>query len=233
MMALIKLSRSHWPLPFQLRLLKISANNVLKTVYFTSIVFTGIEACGRCRVINKFFKVGFLVLSTNQTFSLVQESSGHLPHGIFGSDNIHADGLFDECLSIRAPFFNGKYCTVFFKSTSINPQEIISVEDTNQTGVTELSNVLTLIHLLGLTSGSDRVEPQLSVADSGTSMLPSISFCLPSSCSAEDLGQSVAQQIGSYIFANNKSIVTVADPGYCFEDLRTPNSFDGAEITVM
>jgi hypothetical protein len=80
--------------------------------------------------------------------------------------------------------------------------------------------------------GTDRVDPKLSVADAYSHLLPSVSFCLPSSCSAEDLGQAVAELIGSYVIAN-KSIVTITDEQYCFKESNSPPALDGATITVM
>ncbi len=58
-------------------------------------------------------------------------------------------------------------------------------------------NLITIFQLLGLL-GPDRVDPKVSVADANTYLLPSTTFCLPSSCSAADLGQAVAELIGTY-----------------------------------
>ena len=162
----------------------------------------------------------------------MQESTGDLPPGLFGSNNIHADGLFDECLAVRAPGFNGQYCGVFFQPVAVDQSEILSpsesVDNENQD---ERSNFITVFQLLGFL-GPDRVQPKVSVADAYTYTLPSVSFCLPSSCSASDLGQAVAELIGSYVIANY-SLVTVTDEQYCFEESYDPPIFDGLEITVM
>jgi hypothetical protein len=80
--------------------------------------------------------------------------------------------------------------------------------------------------------GPDRVDPKVSVADANTYILPSTTFCLPSSCSAADLGQAVAELIGSYVIANY-SLVIVTDEQYCFKESNKPPTFDGATITVM
>jgi hypothetical protein len=47
-----------------------------------------------------------------------------------------------------------------------------------------------------------------------------------------DLGQAVAELIGSYVIANY-SLVTVTDEQYCFKESNKPPTFDGATITVM
>lgn len=157
----------------------------------------------------------------------MQESSAHLPPGLFGANNIHADGLFDECLAVRAPGFEGYYCSVFFMPKAVDETEILPPTEAN-----EKSNFITIFQLLGNLLGSDRIEPKWTVADSNTYIYPSTTFCLPSSCSAADLGKAVAELIGSYVIANN-SLVTVTDEQYCFKESNDPPPFDGVTITVM
>ena len=157
---------------------------------------------------------------------------------MYGGGNLHADGLFDECLAVRAPNFDGQYCTAYFKAAAVNESEILLTEwpssNDNSDDVQERSaNLVTLLQLLGLLSPNvERVEPKVETADVITYVFPSISFCLPSSCSAQDLGQAVAELIVSYIIANY-SIVTVTDERYCFKENKDPTSFDAPEITVM
>lgn len=158
----------------------------------------------------------------------MQESSGKVPLGLYGTGNFHADGLFDECLAVRAPGFTGQYCTTFFKVALVNQSEVLPTVNRETR-----RNLVTIFKLLGILISSDgRVEPKTAEADVITYAFPSISFCLPSSCSAQDLGQSVAHLIGGYIFGNY-SIVTVVDEQYCFKETDSPKDFDGAEITVM
>ncbi|XP_046461507.1 nose resistant to fluoxetine protein 6-like [Daphnia pulex] len=160
----------------------------------------------------------------------MQESSAKLPPGLFGSRNIHADGLFDECLAVRAPGFDGQYCSVYFQPVAVDQSEILPPRSFNENHEGR-RNFVTIFQLLGLL-GSDRVEPKVSVADASTYIYPSTTFCLPSSCSAADLGQAVAELIGSYVIANY-SIVTVTDEQYCFKENNDPPTFDGATITVI
>ncbi len=160
----------------------------------------------------------------------MQESTAKLPPGLFGSNNIHADGLFDECLAVQAPGFNGKYCSVFFKPTAVDQSEILPPGSFNHNRE-ERSNFITIFQLLGFL-GWDRVKPKVSVADANTYIYPSTTFCLPSSCSSADLGQAVAELIGTYVIANY-SLVTVTDELYCFAENNYPTTFDGATITVM
>lgn len=164
----------------------------------------------------------------NKQFIAVKESSGNLPIGIFGSGNFHADGLFDECLAIRPPEapYDGQYCTVFFRPERITtePEVLPSIDERD-------INLVTLFQLLGL-SATGQVEPKVSEADALSYAFPSISFCLPASCSAADLGYSIADLVGSFSIGNY-SIVTVADERYCFKADKEPIKYDAPEITVM
>lgn len=161
----------------------------------------------------------------------MQESSGQLPPGLFGALNFQADGLFDECKAVRAPVFNGQYCKVFFKNAPVNQTDIISRISPDEE-YDERSNFITIFQILGQLLGSDRVEPKMSGVGPYTFVLPSISFCLPSSCSADDLGKAVAQLVGSYVIANN-SIVTLTDEQYCFKDTDEKRILDGPDVTVI
>lgn len=165
------------------------------------------------------------------------ESTGQLPPGLFGDGNYHADGLFDECQAVRAPVFNGKYCSVYFKPELVDPSEIIppppaATPSYEEQGRGNFITIFQILGILGQVSGAGRVEPKLAGINSATYVLPSLSFCVPSSCSSADLGQAVAQLAGSYIIANY-SIVTVTDERYCFVDDADPPSFDGPDIAVM
>lgn len=157
----------------------------------------------------------------------MQESSAQLPPGLFGSNNIHADGLFDECLAVRAPGFDGQYCSVFFMTRAVDESEILPPTEVN-----EKSNFVTIFQILGNLLGTDRIEPKRAVANSNTYLYPSTTFCLPSSCTAADLGQAVAELIGIYVIGN-RSLVTVTDEQYCFKESNDPPPFDGVTITVM
>ncbi len=160
------------------------------------------------------------------------ESSGdYLPLGFFGgSGNLHSDGLFDECLAIRGPGeadFRGQYCSVFLSLTPVNESEIIPVRE----GKGSMVTIFQLINsLFGGVIGS--VEPKVANATVVTYAYPSTVFCLPSSCTAGDLGQAVAQLIGTNVIGNY-SILTITDENYCFTDNPDPPSFDGPDITVM
>ena len=163
---------------------------------------------------------------------IVQESTAKLPPGLFGGHNFQADGLFDECLAVRAPGFDGQYCSVFFMPEVVEQSEILSSESSQYDERDIIENFVTIFQLLGGVLGSDRIKPKVSVADPNTVNYPGTTFCLPSSCSAADLGQAVAELIGIYVIANH-SIVTATDEQYCFKEKSDPSSFDSVTITVM
>ena len=151
--------------------------------------------------------------------------------GLFARGNIHADGLFDECLAVRAPNFSGKYCNVYFVPTLVDPSEIIKPTATENDE--QRANLIGIFHFLGEGFGYRRVKPKVSRADPTSYIFPSVSLCVPSSCSSSDLGEAVAQLIGRYVFGGNVSIATVTDDNYCFVDNPPPPSFDGPDIAVM
>lgn len=164
------------------------------------------------------------------------ESSAQFPAGVFGAGNYHAEGLFDECLAVRTESnrFKGQYCTVFFRPEPVKQSEITK-DSLTENGPTDSPLALAILRQLFGPSVLDavRVEPKLLPADPSTYILPSLSLCIPSSCSASDLGLTVAQLIGRYVIAN-QSIVTIADENYCFvteEDSST--SFDASDIALM
>lgn len=170
------------------------------------------------------------------------ESSGRLPpSGLIGEANLHSEGLFDECLAIRGPenAFSGQYCTVFFTPEPIDATSIID-DFGNQSESATHSVISYLIDAVGIqeTLHVDLTrrlrEPKISKPDSFLSGLsPSISLCLPSSCSTDDLARSLARMIGTVIVAN-QSLVTLADERLCIKDTSSdPLPFDGPDIAVM
>jgi len=164
-------------------------------------------------------------------FSVYESSGDYLPLGFFGkSGNLHSDGLFDECLAIRPPEesnFRGQYCSVFLSLAPVDESEIMPV----QQGKASMVTIFQLINkLIGGSAG--HVEPKVANATAITFSYSSTAFCLPSSCTAGDLGQAVSQLVGTNLIGNY-SIVTTTDENYCFTDNPDPPSFDGPDIAVM
>ena len=162
----------------------------------------------------------------------MHESSGdYVPLGFFANPpNLHSDGLFDECLAVRGPpetDIRGQYCTVFLSLAPVDESELLPK---NQ----EKSSMVTIFQLINkIIGGIDgSLEPKVAKANSGSYRYPSTVFCLPSSCTADDLGQAVAQLVGTNVIANY-SVVTITDEGFCFKDDTEPKPLDASDISFM
>lgn len=155
------------------------------------------------------------------------ESSGRLADKLFHTDseNVHhSSGLFDECLSIQPDEvpFQGQYCTVFFEHESI-PEHKITDNYHNQL-IRESSNTATC----------KEGEPKEHISNF---LMPSVGFCLPSTCSARDLRSAVAQLVGQQL-VNKRNFTTVAitNENYCYsQDKLSTNRirYDKLAMTVM
>lgn len=165
------------------------------------------------------------------------ESSGQLPAGIVGEGSYHAEGLFDECQRARSdPYrFRGKFCTVFLKLAPIGESETIFRDSTIEDHESSSSVLFILGRIFGMSLDSTkRIKPKVAKSDIYTTILnyPSLSLCLPSTCSSSDLGHSIAQMVGSYVIGN-QSIVTIADDNLCFTDDQPSSPVDGPVITYL
>ena len=163
------------------------------------------------------------------------KSTGRLPffaHQYYSSKNSSENphlspGLFDECLSHRtdSPNFHGQYCTIFVdvelitdsKDEKTNyPKEFINGNPKSQTVNTKNIDQDFYFVLISL---------------------PSIGFCLPSSCSAADLQTAIARQMSSRIRANdenNKTLVVVADENLCYtRENINGTKFDWSDHIMM
>ena len=100
------------------------------------------------------------------------ESSGSLSDKLMiesETGNVrHEMGLFDECLAVStASSFQAKYCTVFFDSSSNESASIVTSDKRQVRTVENMSNFVK----------------------------PSVAFCIPSSCTADDLCSAVAHRL--------------------------------------
>lgn len=154
------------------------------------------------------------------------ESSGRFEEELIfsGTGNIYHDtGLFDECISVRPNnvAFQGQYCTVFFGLNGISPKEVVE----------RYQNVSSL--------ASDEIrhskegEPNENVS---AFQMPSISFCLPSTCNASQLRWAIAQRIGyRFIDDKNVSLVAITNDEYCYtqEGINMSRKLDNLTIVVL
>jgi Nose resistant-to-fluoxetine protein, N-terminal domain len=161
----------------------------------------------------------------------VRESTGGFPEGLFGALNTNSVGLFDECLAVRAPDFQGQYCTAYFYPGQV-PNEVHE----KRAPSSERSNWLNWFQLIELYLNVNgtlmEVDPQVSDTTYTTIFLPSVGVCIPSSCTANDFRQSIAQLVGGFAL-DNQSVVTATDERNCYVDNRQSPSFDGPDIAVL
>ncbi|XP_046631169.1 nose resistant to fluoxetine protein 6-like isoform X3 [Daphnia pulicaria] len=149
------------------------------------------------------------------------ESSGKLVKNLIyaeGSDKVHhGSGLFDECLSVQSEGvpFQGQYCTVFFGLKLID-QEESALGHRNDT------------------NSLNEEEPNEHISNF---QKPSVSFCLPSTCTAGDLRSAVAQLVGFRVInQNNYSIVTISSDNYCYTEEKihaSRTTFDILTLAVL
>jgi hypothetical protein len=130
---------------------------------------------------------------------------------IEGSDHDHHEsGFFDECLLVESDGvpFQGQYCTVFFKLQSV---EDAGDHVNNFNGEKETESIFTYHK-------------------------PTVGFCLPSTCSANDLNSAVSQFLGFRIVHDrNFSVVAISDENNCCskEKIQSSSIFDNLTIIIL
>ena len=98
----------------------------------------------------------------------MHESSGDFPEGVFGNFQLHGVGLFDECLAVEAPSgFRGKYCTVYFGSKEIGPEDLVNgtIDSMFPLNSVERGSWITFYQLLSLLAGqlgAQTINPQVT-----------------------------------------------------------------------
>lgn len=186
----------------------------------------------------------------------VYETSGKFPdtyskQGPQVSIRSTSTGLFDECLTVDAQWndanFQGQYCMATFNLMPVDPANVINQSVTND-------NWMALYQLpfwfnTNQESQQMIINPTTKTEESLSHfyvlMLPSISYCIPSSCSGHDFASAVAQQVGRSVLTNvtstdgvffsSASILTIAGDTYCYtrSSTKEARALDGPDITVM
>lgn len=173
---------------------------------------------------------------------------GKLPEGLFYGGNVHANGLFDECIGVQAEWtstsFQGQYCTVFLEEALVMPWELENEPKDPNGNQMGRANWLTIFQSLAwLYDGPALKQPKVRDTDLSSKYLPSVDFCIPSSCSVDDFRSAIAQLIGSRVIGNTTkdgefyytSMVAVTDENYCYtkQKITASQNLDGPEIAVM
>lgn len=178
------------------------------------------------------------------------QASGTLPrHGskdyiLISDKEIRYElGLFDQCISSgsQTEEIKGQYCSIFIKAQPL--QKPYSLEDFNINGKSE--------------TGLELKTPRMSVAKRQKNYHTPVNqadvvvgLCLPSSCSAQDVRNAVAQMIGRNTFhlvrkthesddANNQkllySLLSSTHDDFCYtkSKILEAGSHDGLSIAFM
>lgn len=176
----------------------------------------------------------------------MHESTAKGAAGFFRNFLGYEYGLFDECLAVKGPKFNGKYCNVAYLPTTrdYTPPKIDELEDLKENYQLLRTEWIDIMHLWNLITGHNgtTIEPDI-VNEFPIIAIPygvpfAMGMCVPSSCSAEDLGKAVGQVIGTSASINPinetiTSITTFTDEKNCFTDNKDPPQFDSIDITVL
>ena len=162
------------------------------------------------------------------------------------SGSYDARGLFDERIEAKAFWnnteFRGQYCTVFFCSKKVLPEEL--EENNLAMDENKRKNWMSILQFLPWAYNSPILkEPKARDVDYYSRYLATMDYCIPSSCSAEDFRSSIAQLVGSRTMGNSTndgviyydSKVTLTDERYCYaqEKIEAAPNFDGPDIAVM
>ena len=142
--------------------------------------------------------------------------------------------------------FSGQYCSVFFAPGNIFPNETDYVESLNNGQQQRASWIDWAQIIQDLVNGPNVSQPLEMETDFYAIFNPRIDyFCIPSSCSYQDLRTAVASFVGKQVISSFKDVYdnqlyfvavsTLSSDGYCFtkEKVKTAPTFDGPDIAVM
>jgi len=127
-------------------------------------------------------------------------------------------GLFDQCLAVRAVTdtteFRGKYCSVYFQVKPI--------------GLLQATASLTAdeIRVEDVPRPASTYDP-IRLHNAGL-----FGFCIPSSCSAQDLRSALANQLGTNGSTSIHSILISTDDNHCHTDTKE-RSMDAPSVIMM
>lgn len=141
--------------------------------------------------------------------------------------------------------FSGQYCSVFFTSQTIFPNETDYVDSYYSDQQKRGSWIYWAQILQDLVNGPHVTQPLEMETDFNSIYLPRMDFCIPSSCSYQDLRAAVASFVGKQVISsfidteNNQlyfvAVSTLSSDGYCYtkEKIKAATTFDGPDIAVM
>lgn len=167
----------------------------------------------------------FIVSVYDATGKLSEDFCNFTSVGTRHQTTRHETGLYEECISITLDEFEGQYCTIFFEVEPVKDSEFIEDSKNNNPRIKapKLKNSLS------------QFTPFFYTMSSITGM---IDFCLPSSCTSQDLNTAVSQIVGMNTIGpgNNYTVVTIGNENFCHTREKAPLSFriqDPAVVIFM
>lgn len=153
------------------------------------------------------------------------DASGKLSD-MYINANKHVMGHYDQCLAVEASRFVGKYCTVFIQDHSLS---------TNTSGkpVSSLIELLRNVALFGAKKTTDLnvTEGEPIVTTTRNFQQPRLALCVPSTCSAADVGAAIAHLLRIQLEGNLSFISVATEDSFCFaESKSTP--FSTSDILI-
>ena len=144
----------------------------------------------------------------------------------------HDSGLFDECLSVVIQphlLFTAKYCTVFFDlqqpRSSLRPSPIDERPSSNNRS-TDADDDSAKLPIIRNKKRHSSIEP---VDNMSNFVKSSVAFCIPSTCTADDLLSAVAHHLKRL-----SSFTPISSEDYCYttNKIREDSRFSiGAVVT--
>lgn len=154
------------------------------------------------------------------------DASGKLSD-MYINANKHVMGHYDQCLSVVASRFIGKYCTIFIQDHSpLSPGE--------KPG-DHLVQLLRNAAVYGINTADDikegRTAGEPQVTNTRNFLQPRLSLCVPSTCLATDVGVAIAHLLRTQLVGNLSSITVATEEDFCFTGTETTH-LDVADTAV-
>lgn len=138
------------------------------------------------------------------------DASGKLSD-MYINANKHVMGHYDQCLAVKASRFVGKYCTAFIQDHSLS------------TNASEKPNVSLMELLRNAALFGTNTTTDLNVAEGEPKIIttrnfhqPRLALCVPSTCSAADVGVSIAHLLRIQLEGNLSFISVATEDSFCF-----------------
>ena len=158
-------------------------------------------------------------------FFSVLDASGKLSD-MYINANKHVMGHYDQCLSVVASQFVGKYCTVFIQdhSSSLSGEGDHLIQLLRKVAIVGVNKVN-----VNSTNFGEIDEPE--VTNTRNFLQPRLALCVPSTCLATDVGWAISHLLRTQLIGNLSSITVATEEDFCFTGTQT-NQLDVTDTIV-